>query len=78
MARIRVSTTVDDQLLTRARKITGARSDAALIDQALGALLNQHRRAEIDSSYTAYDEHPIGDADEWGDLASFRSAAAVS
>ena len=78
MARTRVSTTVDDQLLTRAREMTGAHTDAALLDQALDALLNQHRRAEIDSSYTAYDEHPIGEADEWGNLASFRAAAAAS
>lgn len=78
MARIRVSTTVDDQLLTRAREATGARSDAALIDQALDALLDRHRRAEIDRAYAVYDEHPVTDADEWGDLASFRSAAAAS
>jgi hypothetical protein len=27
---------------------------------------------------TAYDEHPVDEADEWGDLGSFRSAAAAS
>ena len=78
MARTRISTTVDDDLLTRARDVTGARSDAALIDAALGALLDDHRRTEIDSAYSAYDEHPADEADEWGDLASFRSAAAAS
>lgn len=30
---------------------------------------------EIDAAYLAvYDEHPIDEADEWGDLASFRGA----
>jgi len=76
MARTRVSTTVDDELLTRAREVTGARSDAALLDSALGALLDNHRRAEIDRADAAYDEHPVDEADEWGDLASFRAAAA--
>jgi len=53
MARTRVSTTVDDGLLTRAREVTGARSDAALLAQALGALSEQHRRVEIDRAYAA-------------------------
>lgn len=78
MPRTRVSTTVDDELLERAREVTGAASDAALLDQALDALLAHHRRAEIDRAYAAYDEHPIDEADEWGDLASFRAAASTS
>lgn len=78
MARTRVSTTVDGALLTRAREATGATSDAALFDQALEALLARRRRAEIDASYSAYDERPLDEPDEWGDLASFRSAAAAS
>jgi len=78
MSRTRVSTTVDDGLLTEARRVTGAASDAALLDQALTALLAQHRRAEVDRAYAAYDEHPLDEPDEWGDLASFRAAAAAS
>lgn len=78
MARIRVSTTVDDRLLSEARQLVGAKSDAALLDQALDALLAQHRRAEMDQAYAAYDEHPLTEPDEWGDLASFRAAAAAS
>jgi Arc/MetJ family transcription regulator len=78
MARTRVSTTVDDELLTRAREVTGARSDSVLFDQALDALVDIHRREEIDRAYAAYDEHPVDEADEWGDLGSFRSAAAAS
>ena len=42
------------------------------------ALLASHRRAEVDASYAAYDEHPIDEPDEWGDLATFRRAAAAS
>lgn len=78
MTRTRVSTTVDGALLAEARKVTAARSDAALFDQALDALLVQHGRAEYDNAYAAYDEHPITEPDEWGDLASFRAAAAAS
>ena len=78
MARTRVSTTVDDRLLSDARSVRAGLKDAALLDEALTALLAQHRRAEIDASYAAYDALPISEADEWGDLESFRSAAAAS
>lgn len=77
MNRIRVSTTVDGELLARAHEVTGSASNAALFDLALDALLTQHRGAELDSAYAAYDEHPLDEPDEWGDLASFRSAAAA-
>lgn len=77
MSRTRVSTTVDEALLARARRL-GAGSDAALLDQALEALLARHRAAEIDAAYAAYDEHPLDEPDEWGDLASFHRAAARS
>jgi hypothetical protein len=73
-----VSTTVDEDLLAEARHVAAAASDAALLDQALAAFLAQHRRAEVDQAYRAYDEHPIDEPDEWGDLASFRTAAAAS
>ncbi len=53
-------------------------TDAALIDAALAALLAQHRAAELDASYSAYEDHPLDEPDEWGDLASFREAAAAS
>jgi len=78
MARTRVSTTVDGTLLEQARSATGATTDASLFDQALHALLCQHRRAEVDASYAAYDDVPLNAPDEWGDLASFRDAAAAS
>ena len=78
MARERVSTTVDGNLLKDARQLRGGLNDAALFDEALAALLARHRAAETDASYAAYDEHPIDEPDEWGDLASFRDAAAIS
>ena len=78
MARVRISTTVDEQLLANARRARAGVADAALIDEALGALLARHRAAEVDAAYAAYDEHPLDEADEWGDLASFREAAAAS
>lgn len=78
MTRTRVSTTVDEGLLAEARAVAGAPSDAALLDRALGALLAQHRTAEIDRAYAAYDEHPLEEPDDWGDLASFRAAAGAT
>jgi hypothetical protein len=78
MARTRVSTTVDEHLLSAARGLRAGLTDSVLLDEALAALLAQHRSAEIDAGYAAYDEHPIDEPDEWGDLASFRTAAAAS
>lgn len=78
MARVRVSTTVDEQLLARARQARTGITDAALIDEALAALVARNRAAELDATYSAYEQHPIDEADEWGDLASFRRAAAAS
>lgn len=70
-----MSTTVDEALLAKARGIRAGTPDAALLDEALRALLGRERAAEIDATYSAYDEHPLSDPDEWGDLASFRAAA---
>ena len=78
MSRVRISTTVDGQLLEQVRVLRAGSTDAALLDEALAALLARSRNAEIDASYSAYDEHPLDEADEWGDLASFREAAATS
>lgn len=78
MGRTRVSTTVDESLLAQARSIRAPSSDAALLDEALRALLARYRAGEIDAAYTAYDKHPINEEDEWGDLASFRAAAAAT
>lgn len=74
MARIRVSTTVDESLLENARRSRSDLNDAALLDEALGALVAKHRAAEIDAGYAVYDSHPLDESDEWGDLASFREA----
>lgn len=79
MSRVRVSTTVDGVLLTRARRLRSGVTDAALLDEALTALVAQHRAAEIDAAYTAaYDAHPLDEPDEWGDLASFSLAAGAT
>jgi hypothetical protein len=78
MPRTRVSTTVDEKLLADARSALAGVPDAALIDEALAALLRQHRAVEFDAAYAAYDEQPLDTPDEWGDLASFRQAAGAS
>lgn len=78
MTRVRVSTTVDEELLTKARRVHSGATDAALFDDALQALLVRHRAAEINASYAAYDQHPLSEPDEWGDLESFRAAAAAT
>lgn len=74
MARVRISTTVDPQLLEEARALHPG-SDASIVEAALTALLKQHRRSEVDAAYTAgYAAHPLDEPDEWGDLASFGDA----
>jgi hypothetical protein len=78
MARVRISTTVDEQLLATARRTRSGLADSALIDEALGALLAHNRAVEIDAAYAAYDRMPLDADDEWGDLASFRTAAGAS
>lgn len=78
MNRIRLSTTVDAELLGSARRVRSGITDAALVDEALAALLARHRSAEIDAGYVGYDEHPADEPDEWGDLASWRGAAGAS
>ena len=78
MGRTRISTTVDAELLTRARSSRSGVADSKLIDEALAALLERLRAAEIDAAYAAYDAHPLDESDDWGDLASFRTAAGKS
>ena len=75
MPRVRISTTVDDQLLAAARALHLESSDAGVIDRALRALVAEHRRAEIDAAYDeAYRRHSLDEPDAWGDLRSFGDA----
>jgi hypothetical protein len=78
MPRERVSTTVDGDLLAEARALRSGVNDATLFDAALTALVRRSRSAAIDAAYAAYDDHPMDEADDWGDLASFRDAAAAT
>ena len=73
--RVRISTTVDAQLLAAARDSRSGLNDSALIDEALDSLLARNRAVEIDAAYAVYDRLPLDAGDEWGDLASFRAAA---
>lgn len=78
MPRTRISTTVDERLLAEARQSRAGLKDAALLDEALAALLARSRSAEIDRAYAVYDVRPLSEPDEWGDLDSFHRAAASS
>lgn len=76
MARTRISTTVSAQRLADARSIASWRNDAEMMDEALAALVRQHRAATIDRAYRdGYGAAPIDTPDEWGDLESFHQAA---
>lgn len=71
MAKVRISTTVDAELIAAARAVRDG-TDASLVEDALRAYLATHRAAEIDAAYAeAYRQHPLEEPDEWGDLASF-------
>lgn len=77
MARVRISTTVDDVLLERARGLHRGRTDASLLEAALEAFLREHRGAQIDRAYAeAYERTPVDVRDDWGDLGRFLDAAA--
>lgn len=78
MPRARISTTVDEELLKTVRRLRAGVPDSALVEEALAALVARSRAAEIDAAYAAYDKEPLATTDEWGDLASFRAAAAGS
>ncbi len=75
MPRIRISTTVSDDLLSQARAVLPDLNDASLMDRALGALCAEHRAAEIDRSYQVFRDVPLDTEDEWGNLAEFLEAA---
>lgn len=75
MARARISTTVDEELLKTVRRLRAGVPDSVLLEEALEALVARNRAAEIDAAYAAYDKEPLDSNDEWGDLASFRAAA---
>lgn len=76
MAKIRVSTTVDEQLLADARSCCEGARDSSVLEQALAALVAAHRSAEFDRRIDlAYRDVPLDSPDEWGDLASFVDAA---
>lgn len=74
MPRIWVSTTVDETLITAARRSRSELNDAALLDEALASLLRTQRSAQIDASYSAYDDQPLAGPDAWGDLDSFHDS----
>ena len=75
MARVRISTTVDEHLLAEARRLRAGTRDAQILDDALRALVHQHREAEISAAYVAeYAAHPDDEPDEWGDLVSWGDA----
>jgi hypothetical protein len=78
MARVRISTTVDESLLTEARRVRAGSTDAALIHQAHEPHHNRPPPPEIDAAYAAYDEHPFDEPDAWGDLASWSDAAGAT
>lgn len=69
---------MDERLITEARDMRAGITDAALVDEALAALLAVNRAAETDAAYSAYDRQPLDQPDEWGDLASWRRAAGAS
>ena len=75
MTRVRISTTVSDELLGQARAALPDLNDASLMDRALAALCADHRAAEVDRSYRVFGELQLDTRDEWGNLADFLDSA---
>ena len=78
MNRVRVSTTVNGELLEEARRLRENTNDATLLDEALRALVARNRASLIDAAYSAYVEFPMNVSDEWGSLEAFRAGVAAS
>lgn len=75
MSKVRVSTTVNAELLAAARQAHGPATDSSLLEEALAAYLAAHRSREIDRKYeAAFAAHPLDEPDAWGDLASWHRA----
>ncbi len=66
---------MSDVLLDQVRSALPDLNDAALLDRALSALYSEHRAAEVDRSYSVFDEVPLNTEDEWGNIANFLEAA---
>lgn len=66
MARLRLRSTVDEQLFATARDLCPHPTDSALLDEALAAVITRHRAAIIDAAYEAHDAHPIDEVDGVG------------
>lgn len=75
MPRVRISLTVDEELLKTVRRLRAGVPDSVLVEEALAALVTRNRSAEIDAAYAVYGRKPLETSDEWGDLASWRAAA---
>ncbi|MFW6600482.1 hypothetical protein ACQBAU_00200 [Propionibacteriaceae bacterium Y2011] len=73
--KVRLSTTVNEDTLRKAREVAGGGTDAAMVERALRALIAEQRAVEIDASYDAYVELPPDTPDEWGDPAEFNARA---
>ncbi|MDN5795359.1 MAG: antitoxin MazE5 [Intrasporangium sp.] len=79
MTRVRVSTTVDQDLLRAAREAHQGGTDSSLLEDALRALLAEYDRCATEAAYAvAYVQHPLDEPDEWGDLAAWRAAVGAS
>lgn len=75
MSKIRISTTVEPELMQRARACCGGAKDATVIEQALIALIADHRAAEIDHQLDlGYAQIEYERPDAWGDLPGFLDA----
>lgn len=75
MSRVRISTTVDEDMLAEVRSLVGG-NDASVVEAAFAALIASHRAAQHDAAYATYEDVPLDQPDAWGDLASWRDAAA--
>lgn len=51
-------------------------TETGVLDQTVSTVLAREHATEVDASYAAYDKHPADEPDKWGDLASWRRAAA--
>ena len=76
MARVRVSTTVDADLLERVRALFPGSTDSSLLESAFAALVREQVAREIDRQYERAYAVPSPSVDAWGDVDGFLDEAA--
>ena len=75
MSRVKLSTTVDEELLSEARRLHEGMADSALVEAGRAALVRELRDEPLARLYAeAYKRYPADEPDDWGDVRTLLDA----